>query len=95
MWCVLIKLVVIFQAARALREDKSSPEFKYERYVWITLGWYGEEWWTLTNNTANCTNQDVEQFLPNTIAVLQANMARNDSATTDVQLVRMLCMHDH
>ncbi len=64
-----------------------NEEFRYDQYAWITLGWYGEEWWTLTNDSANCTDQDVEQFLPNTIAVLQANMAANDSAPTDVLLV--------
>lgn len=42
--------------------------------------------------TLNCTDADVEQFLPNTVAILQANTADNASATTDVLLVRHLAL---
>ena len=66
------------------------PEFQYEKYVWITIGWYGEDWWKterMTDDAINCTDSDVEQFLPNTLAILQANTAENSSATTDVDLV--------
>ncbi len=68
----------------------ASEELRYEKYVWITLGWYGDEWWRverLTNDTLDCTDQDVEQFLPNTLAVIQANTAINESSPTNVVLV--------
>lgn len=73
-----------------MKEAEVNMEFRYEQYVWITLGWYGEEWWTLSNDSVNCTDQDVEQFLPNTIALFHANTADNESAPTDVLLVRTL-----
>ena len=35
------------------------------RYVWITHGWYPDRWWTqeVTNNTVNCTESQLEEFL--------------------------------
>ncbi|XP_064382160.1 gamma-aminobutyric acid type B receptor subunit 1-like [Halichondria panicea] len=79
---------VLCEAARA-KKRMASEELRYEKYVWITLGWYGNEWWRverLMNDTLNCTNQDVEQFLPNTLAVIQANTAINESSPTNVGL---------
>lgn len=82
------------QAARA-REGEVNETLRYEKYVWITLGWYTEGWWRVEREqdpTLNCTDADVEQFLPNTVAILQANTADNASATTDVLLVRYLAL---
>ena len=78
------------QAARASSENKFNAEFRFEKYVWITIGWYVEDWWKverMADSDTNCTDADVEQFLPNTLAILHANTAENDSATTDVDLV--------
>lgn len=38
----------------------------------------------------NCTDEHVEQFLPHSIAIIQANTADNTTAETNVELVRLV-----
>lgn len=71
-----------------------NPEFVYDKYVWITLGWYRDDWWKAERQgddvVTNCTDEDVEQFLPNSIAIIQANTAENTTGETNVDLVRLV-----
>ena len=78
------------QAATA-KEGEADPRFAYDKYVWITLGWYRDGWWRVErlrdNLVTNCTDKDVEQFLPQSLGIIQANTADNTTAETDVELV--------
>ena len=57
------------------------------RYVWITHGWYPDRWWTqeVTNNTVNCTESQLEEFLVQgrVIALNHLTTPDDRNATTD------------
>lgn len=60
-------------------------------YVWLIHGWYKQNWWktkVAKADTVSCTDQQLEALVKRSIAILQVPTADNDTATTDVELVR-------
>lgn len=78
-------------------EGTPNEALVYDKYVWITLGWYRDNWWKVERTTdkviTNCTDEDVEQFLIRSVGIVQANEAENVNGETDVQLVRLYSHH--
>ena len=68
-----------------------TPELYYPAYVWIVFGWYEEGWWLQDiandNNTLNCTDEVLEDFLKRTLIIGRLPRADDESAATDVNLV--------
>ena len=61
-------------------------------YVWITLGWYQDQWWTEAISQdilLGCNDSLIEPLMIQMIAVQQANFALDEDAPTDVNLVIM------
>lgn len=59
-------------------------------YVWITLGWYRDQWWSeeISQDTLpNCTDSILEPLLSRTIGIQEANSPSDRDAPTDVYLV--------
>ena len=86
------------QAAREMRqaeEEDFDPRFHHASYVWLTLGWYREGWWTaeVVNDTLtpNCSSEDLAAFISRTVGIQQFPTADNDTTETDVQLVGSGC----
>ena len=74
------------QAAQATPTD----ELYYPSYVWITLGWYADRWWTqevANDPTVNCTDAQFETLLRRTLAIQQLPTAENRTGSTNVSLV--------
>lgn len=82
------------QAVERAREE-FDPAFHYRSYVWITLGWYREQWWkaeVAQDSQVNCTDAELEQLLERTIAIQQFPVAENRTVPTDVSLVSVSCV---
>lgn len=76
------------QAANSLSDDPN-PEYHYPGYVWITPGWYKDNWWreeVAEDPTIPCSNQDLEPF---TLSIQISNGISDPSSPTDVNLVRL------
>jgi len=79
----------IMCAAVERAQEEFDPAFHYRSYVWITLGWYREQWWkaeVAQDNQVNCTDAELEQLLERTIAIQQFPVAENRTVPTDVSL---------
>ena len=59
----------------------------YPGYVWITQGWYSDQWWT--EEDTNCTRKEMESFLNGTIGVSHFPTAFNENQTTNSGIVSM------
>lgn len=62
-------------------------------YVWITLGWYRDQWWTETvsqDEIEGCSDSVIESLLYQSIAIQEANSAADVNARTDVNLVNII-----
>ena len=49
-------------------------DLRYPQYVWITHGWYPEQWWDISqeiygNQTETCSSEEVAEFLNGIIAI--------------------------
>ena len=78
------------QAANSLTVGPR-PEFHFPGYVWITPAWYGDNWWKediAKDFEIPCSDQDLEQFILNTLAIQISNGTTDPSSLTDVNLVR-------
>ena len=47
---------------------------RYPQYVWITHGWYPEQWWNISqeiygNQSRTCSSEEVAEFLSGVIAI--------------------------
>ena len=83
-------LINIMQAANSL-SISPRPEFHYPGYVWITPAWYRDNWWkeeVAKDSEIPCSNQDLEQFILNTLSIQISNSTTDPSSPTDVNLVR-------
>ena len=79
-------------ASRA--QEEFDPAFHYRSYVWITLGWYRHQWWTVDvaqDDQVNCTDAELDTLLERSIAVQYFPTAENRTAPTDVSLVSVMC----
>ena len=59
------------------------------RYVWITPGWYQDNWWKANPSDRNCTSEMMEQVINSSLAVIPSGVfpLENDSAITTSGLV--------
>jgi hypothetical protein len=60
-------------------------------YVWITLGWYHDQWWTehvSQDYITNCTDESLEPLVNRAIGIQQENFAQDENAPTSVNLVK-------
>lgn len=71
-----------------------NPEHHYPGYVWITLGWYRDDWWTEADDQIMCSNSDIEPFIRNTFSIQIGNGSFDASADTNVAIVSQ-CAHTH
>ena len=49
-------------------------DLRYPQYVWITHGWYPEQWWNISqeiygNQSQTCSSEEVAEFLNGVIAI--------------------------
>ena len=58
---------------------------RYPGYVWITQGWYSDQWWT--EGDVNCTGEDLEFFVEGAIAISHFPTASNETEATDIEIV--------
>ena len=68
----------------------SDPQFYTPGYVWITLGWYRDLWWTedvSRDVIPGCDDSVLEPFLNQTLGIQQPHSALDEDAPTDVNLV--------
>lgn len=68
-------------------------KFYVSGYVWITLGWYHDQWWTedvSQDVIPGCSDILLEPLMSQTISIQQANSAPDINAPTDVNLVNYL-----
>ena len=63
----------------------------YPGYVWITQGWYSDQWWT--EEDTNCTRKEMNSFLNGTIAISHFPTASNENDTTDTGTVSVYLLH--
>ena len=64
-----------------------NPEHHYPGYVWITLGWYQDDWWregVASNDTIQCSDADLEPFIRRTFSIQIGN---SSASQTNVGLV--------
>lgn len=88
---------VHLQAANSLSDDPK-PEYHYPGYVWITPGWYRDNWWreeVAEDSEIPCSDLDLEQFILNTLSIQISNGTKDPSSPTDVNLVRQINNHDN
>ena len=67
------------------------------RYVWISHGWYSNQWWTqaVANEAVNCSDAKLEVFLANsrTLAVNHLPAPTNPNAETAAGIVSCAWYH--
>ena len=71
-------------------QQRNEAEFYVPGYVWITLGWYGDNWWTETvaqDSLPECSDNSLKQLLLQSVAIQELNLALDLTAPTDVNLV--------
>ena len=79
---------------QAAREVNTNPAFHFPGYIWITLGWYHERWWTAEvaqDPAVDCLDKELETVLPQMFGILFGNtflQGNNVDIETDVSLVR-------
>ena len=45
-------------------------DIRLPQYLLMTLGWYIDSWWTVDDESLNCTVEERESVLPSSLAVL-------------------------
>ena len=83
------------QAATLMQKQHTGLDHKFyfPGYVWITLAWYRDNWWTESvslDYLPECPDQMLGEFLFQSIGILQANSAEDADAPTDVYLVSFI-----
>ena len=76
------------------QKTNPNPEHHYPGYIWITFGWYQENWWRESgadSSSLPCSDEDLEPFLRNTFSIQLGNNSVDRTAATDVKLVSQLC----
>ena len=64
---------------------------EYPNYVWITPGWYPNQWWADEQDSmpTGCRNDTLEAFIRGTIAISHYYTNVNESTTTVSGMVRV------
>lgn len=91
MVCFVVTTLVLFHAIQAVKLGDSDPSRYVAGYVWLIHGWYKQHWWTAEvakDDVVDCTNEELEDLVKRSIAILQIPSADNFTSPTDVQLVR-------
>ena len=91
MFSLCISTLHALQAAYNQRINPN-PEHHYPGYVWITLGWYRDDWWrerVAGDNQIRCSDIDLEPFMRNTFSLQLGNSTLDTSAETNVGLVSL------
>ena len=73
----ITNILTILQAKR--------QNLTYPGYVWITQGWYSDQWWM--EEDTNCTREEMKSFLNGTIAISHFPTASNENDTMDSGIV--------
>lgn len=74
---------------QAVKLGDSDPSRYVAGYVWLIHGWYKQHWWTAEvakDDVVDCTNEELEDLVKRSIAILQIPSADNFTSPTDVQL---------
>lgn len=74
----------------ALLQRQNDVTLHVPGYVWITLGWYRDNWWTRAvsqDELPQCTDDLLEPLLYQSIGIQQSNSAEDNNTPTDVNLV--------
>ena len=68
---------------------KTHNLFCYPRYVWITYGWYHDNWWTsaVNNHPIRCSEDELVMLLRLSISIETDPVPDDFDASTDVQMV--------
>lgn len=61
-------------------------DMTYPRYVYITYGWYANYWW-VPKEDINCTVQEMEEVLDNSLAMFAYPRIQNSSEVIDAGIV--------
>ena len=79
----ITSILTILQAKR--------QNLTYPGYVWITQGWYSDQWWM--EEDTNCTREEMKSFLERAIAISHFPTASSENDITDSGIVSISCMH--
>ena len=68
---------------------KTHKMFGYPHYVWISYGWYHDEWWKSTVNMIpiRCSEAELAELLRLSITIETDPVPDSPDTSTDVQLV--------
>ena len=58
--------------------------------MFLTFAWYAERWWEVLDGEDECTPEERESILLNTLATLQFEFLTDLNATTDTGIVSVL-----
>ena len=84
-----IMCTCISDLMQAFKQGDSDSRY-VSGFVWLIHGWYKLRWWTAEvaqDSEVDCTDDQLEQLLRRSLAILQIPTADNTTAPTDVELV--------
>ena len=62
---------------------------RYPRHLFLTYGWYVQEWWRVEDQNLSCTAQERESVLNRTLAFLQFDFIEDLDMSTSIGIVRL------
>ena len=60
---------------------------RYPRHLFLTYGWYDQNWWLVEDQNLSCTAQERESVLGRSFAFLQFDFLDGRNLTTDTGIV--------
>ena len=60
----------------------SKQELYYPHHMFLTYGWYAQEWWLVEDQDLPCTAQERENVLNRILAFLQFDFIEDQNMTT-------------
>jgi len=63
--------------------------------VWITPGWYGNNWWRSDKAPINCTDAEMQRVLDRSLAVLQYPIVEREAITASGIVSTYTHTHTH
>lgn len=64
--------------------------YTYPRYVWMIYDWYPPRWWTYGSPLPNCTDDDLANFVENSLSFQWRPVAEYPNVTTETGKVIFL-----
>ena len=94
-WLERMYYIVDFEydlLSQHLDQQAHHKGLSYPQYVWITHGWYPEQWWNISqevygNQTDTCSSEEVAAFLNGVIAIQPFPTADDRYAQTESGMV--------